>query len=122
MTKTTSTNNRNHRFLKFRCSFFSIEYTSERISENISKNSVHVEKIVRKNSECDRKNRLRFGMKCSKKINHAKELCKKSNENSTKDMDRKFKIVEGIIRIGSALSGLLPPIHMKLVKTVMTTS
>ena len=109
MTLVTSTRIRNFRFLILRCGFLRVEYQSDSTNEKIIENKLdRIEKSNRIDSrKIDRKN-----MKIdSRKINRN---CK-CNKIKIGKMKIGLKIVEQIVRIGSALSGLLPSIRYNLI-------
>ncbi len=140
MTTITSTKIRNFRFLTLRCSFLRIEYqsnrTHEKIIENINEKSNGIEKlngkIVRKNVKCGigkieimaNRNGEKV-MKKNRKIDNRKlnRNCKCNKKKIKLDrIEIGLRIVEKIVRIGSALSGLLPSIRQDLTKRAIVVA
>jgi len=108
-----------------RCGFFSIEYQSNRICKKISKNmkGKSNEKIVGKNIKCEIEKIVKRNDRKIMKQNMKIENKKSNRNNIIKKKDMKIqnvsiglKIVEQIVRIGSALSGLLPSTRYVLVR------
>ena len=134
MTNSTSKNKtRNFRFLRLRCGFFSMEYrsynTCEKIIENV-KRKLDIEntngKIVKKNMKCKIEKNVNLEKKCNRKIVNRDNgiensklngncKCKKNNAK-IENVNTGMKIAEQIVRIGSALSGLLQPLRIVFVK------
>lgn len=113
----TSKKSRNFRVLTLRCGFFSIEcqsyITHEKIIENMKEKSngkivrkntkYKIEKIVKRN---DRKI-VEKNMKIENRKLNGNNIIEKKNMK-IENVSIGLKIVEQIVRIGSALSGLLP--------------
>ena len=125
MSTITSKKIRNFRVLTLRCGFFSIEYqnyiTHEKIIENmkeklngkiVRKNTKYkIEKIVKRN---DRKI-VEKNMKIENRKLNGNNIIERKNMK-IENVSIGLKIVEQIVRIGSALSGLLPSTRYVLVR------
>ncbi|MCH7647294.1 MAG: hypothetical protein IIA83_01630 [Thaumarchaeota archaeon] len=140
----TSNKIRNFRFLTLRCGFFSIEYQSNSIHEKIIENMKEKSnrKIVEKNMKIDNRklngNNIieKKNMKIdNRKLNGSNIIEKKNMKIDNRKLNgnckceqKKIKldrmkiglnIIEQIVRIGSALSGLLPSMrHVLLLHTL----
>ncbi len=125
MTRATSSNTRDMTSLKIRCGFFGIEYkknTCGKISESTKTKSTRI-KMNRKNIGFENTKKLNRKIEKNNIKVQNRKLNQKNTNNSRKmnNLRNGLNIIEQIVRIGSALSGLLP-MRLRLIRqTVLYT-
>lgn len=96
----------------------------QKILKNTKSNNTKInEKIIRKNNRIENTKKLNRKIenklvKNNIKIQNRKLSQKNTSNRKLNNMKKTLNIIEQIVRIGSALSGLLP-MRPKLIKTVM---